>query len=121
MRHARLGTISMSKWQKNYGIDENGRRCIVITENAKPTTLGDRVVGMFMHALLVLMGIIFVLMIVMMALESAQASVVGFLGTHRWIVVLGIVIVAMLFLGKVSHRLHPDGNANASSSDRTSR
>ena len=92
------------KWQKGYGIDDEGRRTIVITENAPQKTPVDRLMELVTHGAGVMIAICALLCVAIMLVESASEGIADFFGTHRWVLVVAI----LFFLGKVSARMHGD-------------
>lgn len=98
------------KWQKGYGIDDEGRRTIVITENVPKKTWADRLVEIVTHCTGVLVAICAVLCVIIMMVENASADIAGFIGDHRWILVVALAVAVLFFVGKVSERMRSEGN-----------
>lgn len=93
------------KWQKGYGIDDEGRRTIVITENAPKKTPADRLVELVTHGFGALVAVIAVLGVIVMLIDEAGAGLASFFDGNRWILVVALAIAALYFLGKVSERM----------------
>lgn len=102
------------KWQKGYGIDDEGRRTIVITENAPKKTAVDRLVELVTHGAGVMITICAVLCIAIMLVDSASKGIAGFISDNRWIVVIAIAVAILFFIGKVSERMRDDGEKPSS-------
>jgi predicted ferric reductase len=96
------------KWQRGYGIDDEGRRTIVITENAPQKTPVDRLMELVTHGAGVMIAICALLCVAIMLVESASEGIADFFGAHRWVLVVAIVVAILFFLGKVSARMHGD-------------
>lgn len=106
--------IMSKKWHKGYGIDDEGRRTIVITENAPQKTPVDRLMELVTHGAGIMIAICALLCVAIMLVESASEGIAGFFGTHRWVLVVAIVVAVLFFLGKVSARMRGDGGKPSS-------
>lgn len=100
--------VMSKKWQKGYGIDDEGRRTIVITENAPKKTAVDRLVELVTHGAGVMVAICAVLCIAIMLVDSVSQSIAGFISNNRWVVVIAIAVAILFFIGKVSARMRGD-------------
>lgn len=107
----------MSKWQKNYGIDDEGRRAIVITENKPNPTPVDRFLGLVTRTFGRITAVLFVCLIALQGLIRVSDKMNGFVSDNRILVVIALVAVALYFVGRVAKRAN--GVSSSSATDNT--
>lgn len=105
----------MSKWQKGYGIDDEGRRTIVITENKPNPHPVDRCLGFITRASGRITVILFICLIALRGLIWVGDRMNGFVRDNRALVVVAIVAIAFYFIGRVAKCVN--GGPSASVSD----
>lgn len=96
----------MSSWKKSYGIDDEGRRTIMITENAPEPSFTDKLFSMTEHVFGMIFAIGIVAFVIVTIAEVVFGSIGAFLSAHPWIIGIVIVIGILYFLGLVSHRMN---------------
>lgn len=105
-------------WHKGYGIDDQGRRTIVITEEKPPLTDVDRFMLMMKRGMGILIAVLCALLAIFGVIYYVGGAVVTFITAHRWIAVLALICMASFIAYKARHRFH-DGKRLHDSTDAT--
>lgn len=111
----------MSKWQKNYGIDDEGHRTIVITENKPNPSSIDRFLGFFTRSFGRITVVLFICLILLQGLIRISDSMNGFITHNRIFVVVALIAVFLCFVGQVAKRFINSSPSSPSSKNTTTK